>query len=520
METRLETPKASRREWIGLAVIALICLLYAMDLTVLNLALPRISAELQPTSSQLLWIVDIYGFLVAGMLIPMGTLGDQIGRRRLLLMGAVAFGAASILAAFSTSAAMLITARAVLGIAGATLAPSTLSLIRNMFLDPRQRTVAIGVWTTSFSVGGAIGPLLGGLMLQHFGWGSVFLLAVPVMALLLVLGPLLLPEHRASAPGRLDLPSALLSLTAILAAIYGITLWARDGMGPVPFASIAAGLAVGRVFVRRQRRLTHPLIDLQLFGVPSFRTSLATLTLTTLIVFGTYVFIAQYLQLVHGLSPLSAGLWLLPGSLGIIAGAMLAPTIVRKVHPAYVIAASLGLAAVGFGVLAAVGDLGLMAVVVGSSLVYIGLGPVFTLGTDLIVGTAPPERAGAAAAISETASELGGAVGIAVLGSIGTAIYRSTMAGAVLDGIPPEARRAAMETLGGAAAAAARLPAPRAVELLTAARGAFTHALALNGVIASVIAASTALAAVVVLAPPRPQRQPRARLLVRPHGDA
>src|SRR6266568_8868544 len=253
--------KATRREWVGLAVIALPCVLYAMDLTVLNLAVPHLSADLKPTSAQLLWILDIYGFLVAGSLITMGTLGDRIGRRRLLLSGAAAFGVASLLAALSTSAGMLIAARALLGVAGATVAPSTLSLIRNMFLDPRQRTVAISVWITSFSVGGAIGPLAGGLLLQWFWWGSVFLLAGPVMALLLVLGPLLLPEFRDPRAGRLDLPSAALSVAAVLAVIYGLKQLAQDGLGWPPVLAILAGLVVGAVFVRRQHRLADPLLD-------------------------------------------------------------------------------------------------------------------------------------------------------------------------------------------------------------------------------------------------------------------
>src|SRR6266542_6352390 len=200
-----------------------------MDLTVLYLALPKLTADLHPTSTQLLWITDIYGFFLAGLLITMGTFGDRIGRRRLLLTGAVAFGTASLLAAFSSSAEMLIVARALLGVAAATLAPSTLSLIRNMFVDERQRTVAVGVWIASFSVGAAIGPLVGGVLLQFFWWGSVFLAAVPVMALLLVLGPVLLPEVRDPAPGRLDLASAVLSLLAVLALIYGLKLIAAAG---------------------------------------------------------------------------------------------------------------------------------------------------------------------------------------------------------------------------------------------------------------------------------------------------
>jgi DHA2 family multidrug resistance protein-like MFS transporter len=368
-----------------------------------------------------------------------------------------------------------------------------------MFLDPKERTAAIGVWATSFSVGGAIGPLLGGAILQHFWWGGVFLLAVPVMVLLLVLGPLLLPEYRDPGAGRMDLKSAALSLVAVLSAIYGMKVWAKDGMGAVPVGCILAGLALGVVFVRRQRMLADPLIDLRLFQVPRFRISLATFTLTTLVVFGSYVFIAQYLQLVLGLSPLSAGLWLLPGSCGVIVGSMLAPAIVRRVHPALVMGAGLGLATMGFVVLTHLGAAGLPGLVIGSGLVYLGLGPVFTLGTDLIVGAAPPERAGAAAAISETSSEFGGALGIAVLGSIGTAIYRAAMSKAVLDGVPPDAKRVAEETLGGAAAAAARLADPIGAHLLGTAREAFTHALEQTAAICAIVAAITAIMSVVKL---------------------
>ncbi len=493
-------PRAGRREWVGLAVIALPCLLYAMDLTVLNLAVPALSADLQPSSSQLLWIVDIYGFLVAGLLITMGTLGDRIGRRRLLLIGATAFGVASVLAAFSTSAEMLIAARALLGVAGATLAPSTLSLIRNMFHDPQQRTVAIGVWITSFSAGGAIGPLVGGLFLEHFWWGSVFLLAVPVMVLLLAVGPRLLPEFRDPNAGELDLISAALSLVAVLAAVYGLKQIAQDGLGWLPILSIVTGLAVGTTFLRRQRTLADPLIDLRLFRVPAFSAALATNMLAFFVAFGAFVLLAQYLQLVLGLSPVQAGLWTMPSAGAFVVGSMLAPVIVRRTRPAFVMGGGLALAAVGFGLLTQVEGDSALALVVAAPVVFsLGLAPVFTVATDLMVGAAPPERAGAASAISETSSEFGGALGIAILGTIGTAVYRSHLAGTVPSGVPRQAADAARDTLGGALAAGEQLPDPFGAVLLAAAREAFAQGLQLAATISAGVVTAAAILAVVLL---------------------
>jgi DHA2 family multidrug resistance protein-like MFS transporter len=266
--------RATRREWIGLGVLTLAALVYAMDLTVLNLAIPRISAELQPSSAQLLWIIDIYGFLVAGLLITMGTLGDRIGRRKLLLGGAAGFAAASLLAAFSTSAEMLIASRAIMGVAGATVAPSTLSLIFTMFLDPKQRSTAIGVWIAAYSAGGAIGPVLGGVLLEWFWWGSVFLIGVPVMALLLVLGPRTLPEYRDPNARRLDLLSAAMSLLAILGVVYGLKQIAQDGIGSVPVLAIIGGAILGVAFIWRQLHLESPTIDVRLFRIRAFSASL------------------------------------------------------------------------------------------------------------------------------------------------------------------------------------------------------------------------------------------------------
>ncbi len=505
-EPRLQqqTPRAGRREWIALAVLALPCVVYAMDLTVANLAIPSLSEQLMPSSAQLLWIVDIYGFMVAGWLITMGTLGDRIGRRKLLLIGSAGFGVASIFAAFSTTPAMLVATRALLGLAGATFAPSTLSLIRNLFLDTRQRTTAIGVWIASYAAGGAVGPLVGGIMLEYFWWGSVFLVGVPVMLLLLIVGPMLLPEFRDHKPGRLDIPSAILSLSTVLPVIYGLKQIAQHDVSGTALCSILAGIAAGVIFVRRQRTLADPLIDLRLFQAPSFGASLVLYTGATFVVFGMFVFIGQYLQLVLGLSPMRAGLWTMPFALSFIVGSTLTPMIVRRLDATILIVGGLLLAAVGFALMTQTdGPYALQIMVIAFVTFCLGLSPVFTLATDVIVGSAPPEQAGAAAAISETGSELGGAMGIALLGAIGTAVYRARMATGAPAGLPSGATEAARDTLGGAITVATHLPHDVAPALLTTAREAFVRAMDVSAIISLVLVlVMTIIAALWMRMPP------------------
>ncbi|WP_159765664.1 MFS transporter [Streptomyces sp. HM190] len=490
--------RAGPREWLGLAVLALPTLLLSIDVSVLHLAVPHISEALNPSAAQMLWIIDIYGFLIAGFLVTMGSLGDRVGRRKLLLTGAAAFGVASVAAAYADGPAALIAARAALGVAGATLMPSTLALITNMFRDGRQRGVAIAVWVTMFSVGIALGPVVGGAMLEYFWWGSVFLLGVPIMALLLVAGPVLLPEYRDEQAGRVDLVSVALSLAAILPVIYGLKEIANDGMSAPPLLALVAGLVMGVVFVRRQRGLDSPLLDFRLFGNPAFRTSLVTLLLSMLVAGGTYLFVTQYLQLVGGLSPMTAGLYLLPAAFALIVTSVVSPIAASKVRPAYVVAVGLAVSALGHVMLAlADSTSGIAQVVTGFAFVYAGGGPLIALGTDIVVGSAPPEQAGSAAAISETSTELGMALGVAILGSVGTAVYRGEV------DVPARVPDGAGDTLAEALRAAKDLPADVAAAFVGSGRAAFTEGMNVIGVVGALLALGTAvLVAVVIKAPP------------------
>ncbi|MGP4029947.1 MFS transporter [Actinomadura sp. 3N407] len=483
--------RAGLKEWIGLAVLALPTLLLSLDITVLHLAVPELSADLRPSSTQTLWIIDIYGFMIAGFLVTMGTLGDRIGRRRLLLGGAAAFGTASAVAAYASSPEALIAARTLLGIAGATLMPSTLSLISTMFRDARQRGLAIGIWATMFSAGIAIGPVAGGALLDHFWWGSVFLLGVPVMALLLAAGPFLLPEFRDTKAGRPDLASVALSLATMLAITYGIKELPKHGPGLLPMLTIGIGIVAGVVFVQRQRRLADPLLDVSLFTDRAFSGALVSLLVSTGMVGGVYLFITQYLQLVQGLSPLQAGLWLLPAAAALIISSLVAPIIARRVRPAHVIGAALAISTLGYVLLTQVEtEAGLPLLVAGFILVYTGTGPTTALGTDLVVGSAPPEKAGAASALGETSTELGVALGVAGLGSLGTAAYR--------DQIPADAPAAVRDTLAGAAAAGTD------GALLTTAQEAFTTGLATAATAGAALTAAVTILAMLTLRRVRP----------------
>ncbi|TCC26554.1 MFS transporter [Kribbella speibonae] len=477
------------RRWLALGVLVLAVLLVALDATVLGLATPFLSEDLKPSGTQLLWIGDAYSFVLAGLLVSMGSLGDRIGRKRILLIGATAFGAISVLNAYANSAELMIVARALLGVAGATLMPATLALIRNLFHDPRERSVAIGIWGAAASAGMAIGPIVGGVLLENFWWGSVFLINLPVMAVLVVVGARLLPESRNPEPGPWDLASVVLSMVGMIGIVYAIKEFAAHGFGWIPLAAGLVGAVALYGFVRRQRRLPVPLLDLRLFRSRGFSSAVLADLLTILGLSGLIFFLSQFLQLVQERRPIEAGLAELPAAIGSIVAGLLAGQVARRFSVRAVVAG--GLAAIGLALAALTTisqDTGYP--LLGAALLVVGAGAgfSFTVTADVILAAVPKEEAGAASAVSETAYELGAALGIAFLGSIVTGVYRDFTG-------PAGTPEGAHESLGGAVEAAAQLPPEAAAQLLDAARESFAHGVSIAAGVGAAVLLTTAVVA-------------------------
>ncbi|MGW5373208.1 MFS transporter [Streptomyces sp. NPDC004009] len=475
--------------WLALGVLVLAVLLVAVDATVLGLATPYISEDLRPSGTQLLWIGDVYSFVIAGLLVSMGSLGDRIGRKRILLAGATAFGAVSVLNAYASTPELMILARALLGVAGATLMPATLALIRNLFHDPRERSLAIGVWGATASAGTAVGPIAGGFLLEHFWWGSVFLINLPVMAVLVLVGSRTLPESRNPAPGPWDLGSVVLSLVGMIGIVYAVKETAAHGPAPVPLTAGLLGAAALYGFVRRQLTMPVPLLDMRLFRRRGFSGAVLADLLTVLGMSGLVFFLSQYLQLVQGRRPFEAGLAELPAAVGAVAAGLVAGRAARRFSVRVVVSG--GLAAIG-AALAVLTTLSRSTgyPLLGAALLVVGVGAgfSFTVTADVILAGVPKDEAGAASAVSETAYELGAALGIALLGSIVTGAYRGFTGPA---GTPDRAH----ESLGGAVEAARGMPAEAARQMLDAARDSFVHGLHLaSGAGAAVLLATAAAA--------------------------
>jgi len=492
MSPHSATRLGDRSPWIGLAALCLPMLIASMDVSVLFFAVPFISADLHPSPEQQLWIFDAYGFVLAGLLITAGTIADRYGHRRLLLIGAAAFGALSLLAAYSSSAEMLIGARALLGIAGATLMPSSLALIREMFDDDSDRTRAVGIWSAVMASGVAIGPIISGLLLEHFWWGSVFLINLPVMALLLVLGPFLLPSDTGDRSRRVDLLSAVLVLAAICSTIHGIKSLAADGLSVARVAFVVFGLALGAAFIVRQHRATHPLVDLRAFADRVFNVSLVVNLVSMFGLVGNAILVTQYLQSVLGYSPLRAALWSLAPSILVGAAAPLAGMAAERFGRARIVSAGLTCAAAGFVVIAvSAADRPLWPMLIGCTLLACGLVIATSLVADQVVSGADAGRSGATAGLLETTSEFGGALGIAILGSVLAAVYRHTYP----VGSDPAAARTdlatALQTANGDPAHAAAV--------IDHARTAFTNGMTVAAIIGAVVLFAVGVANVVLL---------------------
>ncbi len=491
--------RPTTRQWLALGVLALTALLLSLDVSVLYLALPELSADLGASTTQQLWMLDIYSFVLAGFLVTMGAVGDRIGRRRLLLVGAAAFGIASACAAYASTPEQLIFWRAVLGIAGATLMPSTMGLLRTIFTTERSMMTAIGIWFSCFMGGMAVGPLVGGVLLQHFWWGSAFLLGVPFMVLLLIMGPRLLPESERHTGTRVDLASSALSLLTILPIIHCFKEIARGGSATVAALAGAFGLVMGWRFLRRQRRIANPLIDLTLFGSRAFSTALAVMLLGGVVMAGTSFVSSQWLQLVAGLDPLGAGLAMLPANVALLISSASSAALARRFGTARTMVAGLLVCAFGLAVYTQVqAGAGLVLLIGGMMLTSFGIMLPSTLTMSVMMQSAPSERAGSVASMSETSGEFGIAVGVAGLGSLATFVYRDELT-PYASAQPEPVGAAALDSLAGALQAASTLPGSAAHELATAAQQAFTASLTVVAGVGTAILVGLAAAAWIAL---------------------
>ncbi len=497
-------PTGHPRRWLILAVLVVSLLVVVLDNTVLNVAMRTIADPhrgLGATQSELEWAVNSYTLVFAGLLFTWGVLGDRLGRKKILLAGLVLFGVASAASAYAQTPAQLIGARALMGIGGAAVMPATLSIISNVF-DPRERARAIGAWAGSVGLGVAIGPIVGGVLLEHFWWGSVFLINVPIVLVGLVAIVALVPESRDPRPGRVDLAGVLLSIVGLVLLVYGIIEGGEHGFGqPKAWGTLAAGLAVLVLFVLVERRVRYPSLDVGLFRNPHFSAAVASVGLVFFAAMGTFFFVAFYLQLVRGYSPLQAGLLTTPFAVAQLVFAPRSAAMVRRYGPKAVCAVGLGLVAVGLGGFFVIGaHTPIWVLAVSFFLQGVGMANVMPPATESIMSSLPREKAGVGSAVSNTVRQVGGALGIAVLGSVLAAVYRSGIGDHVAS-LPPEAQAAARESISGTYVVGQRLGDPGRA-LLDAGDSAFVHAMHVAAV-GSIIMTLVSLVVVLVWLPRR-----------------
>ncbi|GAA3159463.1 MFS transporter [Planomonospora alba] len=483
--------------WSVLVLLCLSLLLITVDATVLHIAVPALTAALDPSSVELLWIIDVYSLVVAPLLLTFGTLGDRYGRKRLVLAGYLVFGAASACAAFAPTAPALIAARMLLGLGGAMIMPATLSIIRQVFTDRRERAIALGVWSAVAAAGAAAGPMIGGLLVEHFWWGAVFLINVPILLGLLPAAARILPESRTRSGQPWDALSALLSVLGILALALGLK---ETGAGhPWGAAAFLCGAGLLAWFVRRQRRLAVPLLDLALFRRRSFSIGVAAVLLTVFSLVGLQLMLAQYLQLVLGDSPVAAAVRMLPLMAAAVAGGLAGAHLLRLFGLRATMGGGLALTALS---LAPTLTWGTEEHPVALAVCFVGIGfglqAALLAASDTIMSAVPEEHAGGAAATEETAYELGAGLGVAVLGTVTTAVYAPALP--PVAGVPAGMMTQARQSLAAAADVAHQVGGAAGAALLQQARAAFVSGLHATIVVSVLLLGATA-AAVALLVP-------------------
>ncbi|MDI6024576.1 MFS transporter [Leucobacter sp. UT-8R-CII-1-4] len=449
-------PQLSKaRRWAALAVLTASLLVITMDMTILNIALPDLAAELHPTAEQQLWIIDIYSLVLAGLLVSWAAIADRWGRKRMLMLGYAIFSVASLLVLFATTAESVIAIRAFLGVGGAMIMPTTLSLIRIIFTDAKERATALGIWAAVSGLGAAVGPLVGGFLLEHFSWHAAFLVNVPLMAAAMLAGFFFLPESRVSNPGRWDALAALLSFGGMILLVWAIKQFGKQASFAVPEAWAATvGAAILLTwFVRRCLRSESPLLDLTLFKSRPFSAGIVAALGTTFSMVAALLLIAQWLQLIDGASPIEAGVRLMPVAVAGAIASMAAPALARAIGARAVLAGGLGLAGFGMLYIGLLGDnLDLIGVEIAMTLVGAGTGSL-AIGSAMIMMGSPVEKAGNAGALEETSYELGATIGVAILGSISALIYRFQLSvDPAMQGIEQGLLGDAKESLGAAMA--------------------------------------------------------------------
>ena len=500
------TPAHPQR-WLILPVLCLSLFLVVMDNTIVNVALPTLSRELSASTSELQWIVDAYSLVFAGLLLAFGSFGDRYGRKGALQTGLVLFALTSVVASFASSAPQLIAARAAMGVGAALVFPATLAILTNVFTDPVERTKAIGAWSAVSGLAVALGPLTGGWLLEHYSWGSIFLINVPVVAVALVSGYFLIPKTRDPDAGRLDVNGLLLSIAAILLLVYTIIEAPKHGWtNPLTLAGFAVSAALIMAFVFWELRREHPMLDVRVFRNARFSAASMAVACAFFSLFGFIFLITQYFQVVRGYSTLSAGLHTLPFAIAAGVAAPLAAQLALRIGTKLVVAGGLTLMTAGFLWTSTLevntpywGPVLLQMVCLGA-----GLTLTMAPATEAILGSLPKEKAGVGSAVNDTTRELGGTIGVAVVGSVFASLYAPEIARR-LQGLPiPEtAISAAKQSAAVAAEVAKRAPAEGRAIVLDAARNSFMHGFSTSVLVA---AGSTAIAAVgaLLFLPARP----------------